>query len=130
MKSAGVACSGYRAWELSPGGWEPHVYVGVLFALGGGMILGSLLLWLRPRHLIALSVGLTVCVEWLTPHPSKWQRPAGLLPRLLWLPGGDSRMWVNYPVLPGLTFPWSSSAACRSSSTSRTCSCTPPWVTC
>lgn len=33
-----------RAWEPSPSGWG---YVGVLFALGGTMILGSLTLWLN-----------------------------------------------------------------------------------
>ena len=32
-----------RAWELSPGGWGVDWYVGVLSALGGGLILGSLL---------------------------------------------------------------------------------------
>ena len=32
-----------RAWELSPGGWVLETYVGVLFALGGAMVLGSLL---------------------------------------------------------------------------------------
>ena len=37
-----------RAWELSPGGWGISLYVGVLFALGGTMILGSLLLRLQP----------------------------------------------------------------------------------
>ena len=36
-----------RAWELSPGGWGLDIYIGVLFALGGTMILGSALLWLR-----------------------------------------------------------------------------------
>ena len=33
-----------RAWELSPEGWGLEIYIGVLFALGGNMILGSLLL--------------------------------------------------------------------------------------
>ena len=44
-----------RAWELSPSGWVLETYVGVLFALGGAMILGSLILWLDPKYLLALS---------------------------------------------------------------------------
>ncbi len=91
-----------RAWELSPGGWGFDVYVGVLFSLGAGMILGSLLLWLKSWQCIVLSAGLTGLVEWLTPDPSSWLRPVGLVPRLLYLPGGDSRLWVNYPILPWL----------------------------
>jgi uncharacterized membrane protein len=48
-----------RAWERSPGGWSLETYVGVLFALGGAMVLGSLLLWIRPWALLALTVALT-----------------------------------------------------------------------
>jgi uncharacterized membrane protein len=35
-----------RAWELSPQGWGLQIYWGVLASLGGGMILGSLFVWL------------------------------------------------------------------------------------
>ena len=44
-----------RAWELSAGGWGLDIYIGVLFALGGTMILGNLLLWLKPTVLLALT---------------------------------------------------------------------------
>ena len=41
-----------RAWEMSPGGWGINIYIGVLVALGGSMIIGSLLLGLKPKYLI------------------------------------------------------------------------------
>ena len=89
------------AWELSPGGWVPEVYVGVLFALGGAMILaGGALLWLGPVTLLGLTVVLLIGTELLTPEPTAWQQPFPLLQRLLLVPGGDARLWVNYPVLP------------------------------
>ena len=91
-----------RAWELSPGGWGLNVYIGVLFALGGTMILGSLLLWLKPKVLLALTVVLVLGTELLTPDPSLWNQRFQTLNRLLLVPGGDLALWVNYPVLPWL----------------------------
>jgi uncharacterized membrane protein len=89
------------AWEQSPGGWVPEVYVGVLFALGGAMILaGGALLWLGPVYLLGWTVALLIGTELLTPEPAAWQQSFPLLQRLLLVPGGDSRLWVNYPVLP------------------------------
>ena len=91
-----------RAWELSPGGWEPEIYVGVLFALGGTMILGALLLWLQPRILLVVTVVLVLGTEILTPTPGRWAEEFSTLSRLLLVPGGDLRLWVNYPILPWL----------------------------
>jgi uncharacterized membrane protein len=92
-----------RAWELSPTGWEVEIYVGVLFALGGTMIVGSLLLWLRPIYLLALTALLFVGVEFLHPGPGMWNTiqhdPANLI---LLRPGGEASLWSNYPVLPWL----------------------------
>jgi uncharacterized membrane protein len=92
-----------RAWELSPTGWEVEIYIGVLFALGGTMILGSLLLWLRPAYLLALTLALFVGVELLHPGPEMWNTiqndPANLL---LLRSGGDAGLWSNYPILPWL----------------------------
>lgn len=92
-----------RAWELSPGGWGLDIYIGVLFALGGTMILGSLLLWLRPRHLTILLVLLVIGTELLHQVPALWtgfQTDSLIL--LLVRPGGDSSLWSNYPLLPWL----------------------------
>jgi len=91
-----------RAWELSPGGWGPEIYIGVLFALGGTMILGSLLLRLKPEVLLALTVALVLGAELLTPDPSLWDQVFQPLNRLLLIPGGNLELWVNYPVLPWL----------------------------
>jgi uncharacterized membrane protein len=91
-----------RAWELSPGGWGPEVYIGVLFALGSTMALGSLLLWSPPSVLLALTTALLVGTDLLTPPAAAWGAPFSPLVRLLLIPGGDARLWVNYPALPWL----------------------------
>jgi uncharacterized membrane protein len=92
-----------RAWELSPTGWGLEIYIGVLFALGGTMILGSLLLWLRPVYLLALTVVLFVGVEFLHPGLGMWNTlqhdPVNVI---LLRPGGDVTLWSYYPVLPWL----------------------------
>jgi uncharacterized membrane protein len=92
-----------RAWELSTGGWGLDIYIGVLFALGGTMILGSLLLWLRPRHLTILLVLLVVGTELLHRVPALWTTfETDSLILLLVRPGGDPSLWSNYPLLPWL----------------------------
>jgi uncharacterized membrane protein len=99
-----------RAWELSPGGWGIQLYIGVLFALGACMILGSLLLWLKPTYLLVLTLVLLIGTELAVPDPSQWGQGQHLLPYVLWLPGGitgsGGRMlvWSYYPVLPWLKF--------------------------
>jgi uncharacterized membrane protein len=91
-----------RAWELSAGGWGLELYIGVLFALGGTMILGSLLLWLKPKVLLALTALLVLGTELLAPGPSLWNQVFQPLKRLLLVPSGNLALWVNYPVLPWL----------------------------
>ncbi len=91
-----------RAWELSAGGWALETYIGVLFALGGAMILGSLLLWLKPNTLLPLTITVALAAELLTPDPGQWNQTFTLPARLLLVPGGDLELWVNYPVLPWL----------------------------
>ena len=91
-----------RAWELSPD-WDLNIYFGVLFALGGAMILGSFVLWLRPSLLLILALVLFLGTEFLHPNPSQWGILGNDLPNLLLLlPGGDNTIWVNYPLLPWL----------------------------
>jgi uncharacterized membrane protein len=96
-----------RAWELSPGGWGLAIYIGVLFALGGTMILGSFFLRLKTATLLILTAVLFVGTELLV--PARWgdmplTSPLDLLTPLLIYPGGMSAMglWSNYPVLPWL----------------------------
>jgi len=90
-----------RAWQLAPG-WDIEIYIGVLFALGGTMILGSLLLWLKPAYLLGGTILLTIGTELLTPSPDLWNVPPTLLARLFLVPGGDAQVWSNYPILPWL----------------------------
>lgn len=89
-----------RAWELSPQGWGLYFYFGVLVALGGGMILGSLLLWLKPGYLLALSLALLVGAELLTPAPGHWGPNFSLPHSVLLVPARQPPVWwVNYPIL-------------------------------
>jgi len=98
-----------RAWELSPGGWGIQIYIGVLFALGLNMVLGSLLLWLKPAHLLGLTAVLVLVTELLVPDPSAWG-PGSTTPLLhvFLLPGGvvgpqgQMQLWAYYPALPWL----------------------------
>ena len=92
-----------RAWELSPGGWGPQFYFGVLFALGGTMILASMLLWLDPRVLITITLLLFVGTELIHPDPNQWNLITSTPINLMFVyPGGDQILWSNYPILPWL----------------------------
>ncbi len=92
-----------RAWQLSPRGWEIDTYVGVLFALGAAMVIASLLLWLKPGYLLLLAVGLFIATELIHPDPASWGQAGFSDAQLLLIhPGGDLRLWSNYPVLPWL----------------------------
>jgi len=92
-----------RAWELSPGGWMLGNYVGVLFALGGTMILASFLLWLPPMYILAITVVLFLSTELMHPAPELWSSvDPGLLELLFIFSGGDLSLWSNYPILPWL----------------------------
>jgi uncharacterized membrane protein len=95
-----------RAWELASEGW-PTIYIGVLVALGAAMIIGSLLLWLRPVYLLILAIALFVGTEFLVPAPGLWgsNQLASLsdyLATIFVYPSGNASLWSNYPVLPWL----------------------------
>jgi uncharacterized membrane protein len=89
-----------RLWELTPGGWGIAIYIGVLFALGGAMILGSVLYRLRPVHLLFVALGFMIVTEVVVPDPALWGQRLPTLQALLLVAGGDHpELWVNYPVL-------------------------------
>jgi uncharacterized membrane protein len=95
-----------RAWELSSQGW-PNIYIGVLVALGGTMILGSMFLWLKPMYLLVLSLALLIGTEFLVPAPHLWgniqlSNPLDYLNLILVYPSGNQNLWSNYPILPWL----------------------------
>ena len=89
-------------WKAGPE-FFPEIYIGVLIALGGTMILGSLFLQLPPIALLILTLGLLAGTEWLHPGPEMWgqlnNEPWNLI---LMRSGGDGKLWSNYPMLPWL----------------------------
>lgn len=91
-----------RAWELTPGGWRVSVYIGVLTALGGAMLVAAWLLEVKPVLLLIPAATLLITTELLTPAVSRWTDPFHPVLRLLLIPGGTRALWVNYPLLPWL----------------------------
>jgi uncharacterized membrane protein len=77
-------------------------YFGVLYGLGTSMIVGSLLLRLRPSVLL----GLGLAAELATELVIAWLRRAGVVPspllQLLLVPGRSSEFAVYYPLIPWL----------------------------
>lgn len=96
-------------WGLSAGGWPIEIYIGVLFALGGAMIIGSFLIWLRPRTLLLITIALLILTEVLAPDPAIWGQFQSFdwnqtFELLLLTPGGTGAVWSNYPILPWIEF--------------------------
>ena len=90
------------AWGWGPFPF-PAFYIGVLIALGGTMILGSLLLPLDDLPLAGITLALFIGTELLHPSPSQWGLITVDLPNLLLIrPGGTESVWSNYPILPWL----------------------------
>ena len=99
-----------RAWALSlstspaypPG--QPSgpnfTYFGVLYALGGAMILGILLLQLKPRRLLEITLILAIGLELLIPEPAMVREAFPQIARLLLIPGFSGDILVYYPILP------------------------------
>lgn len=94
------------AWIWGSGGtfsfWNAPVYLGVLYGLGGAMILGTLLLRLPARVLLGISAALLLGTEIVirsfasgAPRFSPWVQ-------MLLLPGSTGYISVLYPVLPWL----------------------------
>ena len=67
------------------------------------MILGSLLLWLKPGYLLAITLLLFLGTELMHPDPGVWSSlNPGPIELLLINSGGDLSLWSNYPILPWL----------------------------
>ena len=106
-----IAVENY-AWSLSlsPSSGRPPgipaspdiTYYGVLYALGGTMILGSLLLRLKPIWLTGIGAALILATEFLTPAPAMVSESFSPLWQLLMVPGFSENILVYYPVLPWL----------------------------
>ncbi len=91
-----------QIWSLSSIPF-PQWYVGVLVALGAGMILCIPLIDLKPIYLAFGALVLFFSLEVLTPDPAQWGRNFdSLLGIILIYSGGQSEYWVNYPILAWL----------------------------
>jgi uncharacterized membrane protein len=94
-----VALNFGRIWSTS-GSSSPLWYVGVLSALGAGMIFSIPLLNAKPIYLGAVAVGFLILMEVMTPDPLIWGRNFDQLAGvLLVFGGGGENFWVNYPLL-------------------------------
>jgi len=91
-----------RAWEWSPDSWQVDIYIGVLFALGATMIVGSLLLWLPTKWLLGLSALVVAGTAVFFPSTTPLYQSRPILNALLLIPAGDQSIWVNYPIIPWL----------------------------
>ena len=90
-----------RAWELSLQGWGVTIYIGVLFALGAAMIVGSLLVWLKPAYLLVLTLVLFIGTELLHPGLGMWNSVShGPVSVIHLYPGGNTTLWSFYPLWP------------------------------
>ncbi len=89
------------AWAF--GGTQiPGIYFGVLYGLGGAMILGVLLVLLPGRWLLPLSAALVLATEALLKAVATSYVGTSVGWRLLLVPGFAPEMTVLYPVLPWL----------------------------
>jgi uncharacterized membrane protein len=91
-----------RAWELTPGGWGVAIYIGVLTALGGAMLVSAWLIGVKPLVLLIPAAALLIATDLICPGASRWAEPFHPLLRLLLIPGGNRALWVNYPLVPWL----------------------------
>lgn len=78
----------------------PLWYVGVLAALGAGMIVGVLFLDLTPGIQVVFALLFFATMELLTPASGLWGRAFSDIPGVLLIyGGGQGNFWVNYPLL-------------------------------
>jgi uncharacterized membrane protein len=89
-------------WKAGPE-FFPEIYIGVLIALGGTMMIGSFFLGLKPLQLLFLTLGLLVGIELLHPSPEMWGKLNIEVANMLMMrSGGDGFLWSNYPIMPWL----------------------------
>ena len=88
-----------KIWSTSSSS-SPLWYVGVLAALGAGMLLCIPLLNLKPVSLGVIVGWLFIIMEVLTPTPLMWGKNFDQLAGVLLVyGGGGENFWVNYPLL-------------------------------
>ena len=89
------------AWNLGASRTGP-LFFGVLYGLGGAMIVGAFFLSLPSNFLLGLSVLLTLGAHFLVRDPAGVTTEAPLLMGMAFVPGFTAGIFVLYPVLPWL----------------------------
>lgn len=94
------------AWIWGTGGpltfMDVPIYLGVLYGLGGAMILSALLLWSETRVLLSISILLLAGTEVAVRSFTGTLLNMTPLAQMLLLPGNTPQFSVLYPVLPWL----------------------------
>ena len=83
-------------------GTIPSVIMGVLYGLGAALVLGSLLIRLRPAALLGAAALLVLGTDWITPPASQADVRFHPVLRLLLIPGKSGPLLVAYPALAWL----------------------------
>ena len=90
------------AWDIGSSS-STWTYWGVLYALGGTMIIGIVLLYVSPRLLVFISLALIIVTELSLPSSGTAFNPSQPeYLRLSLIPGFTPGMFVLYPVMPWL----------------------------
>ena len=84
------------------GGGMPDYYFGVLYALGGSMMVAAVLTRLRWFWLILISLGCVLATEALTPPARDAHVLYSPVARMLLIPGYTNWIIVFYPLIPWL----------------------------
>jgi uncharacterized membrane protein len=90
------------AWQLGGPFRLTPVYIGVLYALGGAMIVGALLVSLSAPMLLVIGLAAIAATHLLLPAPNQAFAAIAPLARLLLIPGLTAPIVVNYPLIPWL----------------------------
>jgi uncharacterized membrane protein len=90
------------AWQLGGPFRLAPVYIGVLYALGGAMIVGALLVRWGAIVLLAIGLAAIAATHLLLPAPGQAFTAVTPLARLLLIPGLTEPIVVNYPLIPWL----------------------------
>lgn len=94
-------CVENPAWQFGQIITSP-TYYGVLYALGGAMLVGTLFLYLPTSWLVGLSALLIILTDLLLPGVRTGSVEYAPVLRLWLLPGYTPGMFVLYPVMPWL----------------------------
>ena len=83
-------------------GSVPSLILGVLYGLGAALILGGMLVRLRPGALVGAAAACALAAQWMTPSAAQVDVPFHPLLRLLLIPGQTGPLLVVYPALAWL----------------------------